>query len=336
MYDVLFIDDEEGVRRSVQRALRRENYSTHVTESGREGIRFLEGNRDRIATVISDYRMPGMDGLTTLSRMAKINPAITRIILTGYATLEAAIEATNQGIDGFLTKPFDNLVLRRNIREIVVRKYLRQFVSEQVYQEIREAPEAIHPRYHRATIVFCDIRGFTRMSHGIAPEKLAAFLNQDYFTPVGEIACRHGGTVDKHLGDGMMLVFGAPAVAEDDALRAVAAAVEIQQAARRINRRLRRHNGLSLQLGIGMATGRVFSGLLGSLQKKEFSSIGMAVNMAARLESLAVPGEILSCHQTVAALETVSLEGRFRYTELPPRKIKGFVEPVAVYRIEGC
>jgi hypothetical protein len=90
--------------------------------------------------VISDYRMPGMDGLTTLSRIAQINPAITRIILTGYATLEAAIEATNQGVDGFLTKPFDNLVLRRNIREIAVRKYLRQFVSEQVYQEIREAP----------------------------------------------------------------------------------------------------------------------------------------------------------------------------------------------------
>jgi hypothetical protein len=111
----------------------------------------------------------------------------------------------------------------------------------------------------------------------------------------------------------------------------VAAAVEIQQAARRINRRLRRHNGLSLHLGIGIATGRVFSGLLGSLQKKEFSSIGMAVNMAARLESMADPVRSCPATRRSAALETVSLEGRFRYTELPPRKIKGFVEPVAVY-----
>ena len=84
--------------------------------------------------------MPGLDGLETLSIIGSINPEITRIILTGYATMEAAIMATNEGIDGFLTKPFDNIELRAKIREISVKKQLKQFVSEQVYKEIEAFP----------------------------------------------------------------------------------------------------------------------------------------------------------------------------------------------------
>ena len=121
MQALLFIDDEEGVRRSLLRALKREPYETYAAESGQKGIDFVKEHADRVATVVSDYKMPGLDGLQTLSAIKAINPEITRIILTGYATMEAAISATNAGIDGFLTKPFDNLELRAKIREIWVR-----------------------------------------------------------------------------------------------------------------------------------------------------------------------------------------------------------------------
>ncbi len=108
---ILFIDDEEGVRRSVKRALKREPYNIYTAIDGREGIDFVKGRREDVVTVVSDFKMPGIDGLETLKIIGGINPEITRIILTGYATMEAAIDATNSGIDGFLTKPFDNVEL---------------------------------------------------------------------------------------------------------------------------------------------------------------------------------------------------------------------------------
>ena len=112
MNGLLIIDDDEGVRRSLERALRRETYPVYAAPSGEEGVRFIALNTGRISTVISDFRMPGIDGLETLIQIGALDPEITRIVLTGYATMDAAIRATNEGVDGFLTKPFDNLVLR--------------------------------------------------------------------------------------------------------------------------------------------------------------------------------------------------------------------------------
>ncbi|MBU4389614.1 MAG: response regulator [Proteobacteria bacterium] len=329
MNGLLFIDDEEGVRRSILRALKNEPYKTYAAENGEKGIEFIKQNISEIVTVISDYKMPGLDGLETLLIIGSINPEITRIILTGYATMEAAIMATNEGIDGFLTKPFDNIELRAKIHEINVRKHLKQFVSEQVYKEIEAFPLALTPRFHEVSILFSDIRGFTKMSQGVAPETIAAFLNDSYFTPMGEIAYKHNGTVDKHIGDSIMVVFGSPVAHSDDAVRAVRSAIAIQQKAKEIDSSQNNQDGLRLKIGIGISTGKVFSGILGSLRKKEFTSIGMAVNIAARLESMAGEGEILINESTFK-----KVEGQIGVEPLPPAKFKGISEPVKVYRIK--
>lgn len=329
MNGLLFIDDEEGVRRSILRALKKESYKTYAAENGKEGIEFIRQNISEIVTVISDYKMPGLDGLETLSIIGSINPEITRIILTGYATMEAAIMATNEGIDGFLTKPFDNIELRAKIHEISVRKHLKQFVSEQVYKEIEASPVALTPRFHEVSILFSDIRGFTKMSQDVSPEAIAAFLNDSYFSPMGEIAYKHNGTVDKHIGDSIMVVFGSPVAHSDDAVRAVRSAIAIQQKAKEIDSSLSNQDGLRLKIGIGISTGKVFSGILGSLRKKEFTSIGMAVNIAARLESIAGEGEILINESTFK-----KIEGQIDVEPLPPAIFKGVSEPVKVYRIK--
>ncbi len=333
MNGLLFIDDEEGVRRSVARALKREPYELYIAENGEAGIALVEQNHRGIHTVVSDYRMPGLDGLETLGTIGRINPEMTRIILTGYATMEAAIDATNQGIDGFLTKPFDNRSLRANIRGISVKKHLRQFVTEQVYNELQSSTDALAPAFHEVTVLFADIRGFTSMSQTVSPERLVNFLNDRYFTPMGEIAYAHGGIVDKHLGDGIMIVFGSLGPRADDPLRAVEAAAAMQKTAGEIDFRLSLENGLRLKIGIGISTGTVFSGLLGSIRKKEFTSVGLAVNIAARLQALAAPGEILISENTGRKLAgrggstTVSIEA------LKPARVKGLDDPIAVYRV---
>ena len=334
MNGLLFIDDEEGVRRSVARALKREPYELFIAENGETGIEMVKKNRLGITTVVSDYRMPGIDGLETLTAIGEINPEMTRIILTGYATMEAAIDATNKGIDGFLTKPFDNKSLRANIRGISVKKHLRQFVTEQVYNELNSSPGALAPAFYEVTVLFVDIRGFTSMSQAISPERLANFLNDSYFTPMGEIAYEHGGIVDKHLGDGIMIVFGALGPRPDDRVRAVDAAVAMQKTAEDIDRKLSRENGLRLKIGIGISTGIVFSGILGSIRKKEFTSIGMAVNIAARLQAIASPGEILISEKTCCKLSGEKVPAVFSIDALKPARVKGLDDPIRVYRID--
>jgi len=329
MNGLLFIDDEEGVRRSILRALKKETYKTYAAENGEKGIEFIKQNISEIATVISDYKMPGLDGLETLSIIGSINPEITRIILTGYATMEAAIMATNEGIDGFLTKPFDNVELRAKIHEISVRKHLKQFIPEQVYNEIEASPIALRPRFHEVSILFSDIRGFTKMSQKVSPDAIAAFLNDSYFTPMGEIAYKYNGMVDKHIGDSIMVVFGSPVAHSDDAIMAVKSAIAIQQKAKEIDSSVNKRNGLRLKIGIGISTGKVFSGILGSLRKKEFTSIGMAVNIAARLENMAKEGEILINESTFK-----KIEGQINVEPLTPAKFKGIREPVKIYSIK--
>ena len=331
MTGLLLIDDEEGVRRSIRRALQREPYKVFLAGDGDTAIRIVQERLSEITIVISDFRMPGLDGLETLARILSMNPEVIRILLTGYATMESAIQATNEGLDGFLTKPFDNMELRNKIQDIVIRKRLRQFVSDQIYQEIRNDPTVMEPRRQTATILFSDIRGFTEMSNKVPPEEIAAFLNQHYFMPLGEIAHRYNGTVDKHIGDSVMVVYGSPVSYDDDVLRAVESAVAMQEICTAADRESLKGNGFDLNIGIGICTGEVVTGVFGSLRKKEYTAFGMPVNIASRLEKLARGREILVTETTYEAVSN-----RFTAEKVTPAEpIKGVSRPVGIYRILG-
>jgi len=293
MNGLLFIDDEEGIRRSVARALKQSRYEVFLASNAETGMDLARANRHRISTVISDYKMPGQNGMAVLAAIGEMNPETIRILLTGYATMDVAIAATNEGLDGFLTKPFDNKELRSKLHEITLKKRLKQFVPESIYKKIQSDPDALSPTYHDVTVLFVDIRGFTSMSQDIQPEKIASFLNNHFFSPFGEIADQFNGTVDKHMGDSIMVSFGSLVPRPDDARCAVHTAVSMQRRAAEIDQHLLQSNGFRMQVGIGISTGKVFSGLLGSIRKKEFTCVGHAVNVAARLERMAGPGEIL-------------------------------------------
>ena len=145
---------------------------------------------------------------------------------------------------------------------------------------------------------------------------------------MGEIIYNFNGTVDKHIGDSIMVVYGSPVAHEDDAIRAVKSAMAMQKQAKEINQKLIEKNGLRLKIGAGIATGNVFSGIVGSLRKKEFTSIGMPVNIASRLQGMAKEGEILICERTF-----YKLNGEIDPEILPPLNVKGVDGPITVYRI---
>src|SRR5512135_2169985 len=250
MNGLLIVDDEEGVRRALHKALSKENYQIYSVGDGHEAIALVKQRLNEISIVISDFKMPGIDGLQTLVAIGNLNPDITRILLTGYATLESAIAATNEGIDGFLTKPFDNVELRAKVREYFVRKRLKQFVSPQVLQQLQADPSYLMPRKQLATLLFVDIRGFTALTEKHDPQPWAMFLSENYFSPLGEIIFQSNGTLDKHIGDGIMAIYGAPISGEDDALRAVRSAVEMRATMESLNAQSNRDHQLPIAIGI--------------------------------------------------------------------------------------
>ncbi len=198
-------------------------------------------------------------------------------------------------------------------------------------EEIKNDPTVMIPRRKRVTVLFCDIRGFTAMSEEKPPEKIAELLNDHYFTPLGEIAYRHNGTVDKHMGDCMMVIYGSPVSHTDDAVRAVRSAIDMQQAVRSVSEKLGRANGFKLTVGIGISTGDVVTGVFGSLRKREFTAFGMAVNISARLEKMAGAGEILVSEATYREVpEEFTVE-----KIIPDMRVKGLKEPIPIYRVTG-
>jgi adenylate cyclase len=329
MSGLLVIDDEEGVRRSLKKILEKEGYRIVLAQNGEEALNLFRQDGRDIETVISDYRMPGMDGLETLIEIGRINAEITRIMLTGYATMASAIDAVNAGIDGFLTKPFENEELLAKVREYSIKKRLKQFVSEQVLIELQRNVKSILPKKMRVTILFSDIRGFTSLAERLNATELSELLNQNYFTPLDNVLFNHNGTLDKHIGDSIMGIFGAPVVGEDDAVRAVLAALAMRVEIKRINAGIINPDR-RIAVGFGIATGEVMCGVFGSPRKKEYTALGVAVNLAARLENLAGEGQILICGETALLVrEAVRME------KVERLQVRGFARPPEIFSVLG-
>lgn len=326
---ILIVDDDEGIRVSLKIVLERDGYEVLVAERGAEGIEVVRQFPEDIEMVISDFKMPGMDGLETLTEISRINHDIIRIILTGYATLDRAIETVNLGIDGFLTKPFNNSEIRASIRGIVMKKRLKQFVSEQVLQEMQLTGKNLTPRKQIVSVLFTDIRGFAEMTAKMSAQEIADLLNTYYFLPLDRIVFEYNGTLDKHIGDSIMAIFGAPLSYKDDAFRAVSCAVKMRETMTGINKILSRKN-TRIPIGIGIATGEVMVGIFGSPIKKEYTVLGTPVNLAARLERIANEDQILIDDDTFQMIR-----GAFKTRIIDRVSLKGIESGKSIFDVIG-
>jgi len=174
-------------------------------------------------------------------------------------------------------------------------------------------------------IMFTDIRGFTSMSEKMAPDDVAHLL-REYFTEMVEIVFRNGGTLDKFIGDAIMALWGAPLQTEDDADKAMAAAIEMQRALVELNEHWQASGKPAINIGIGINFGEVFAGNIGSEQRLEYTVLGDAVNTASRLCSKAAKGEIMISEPFYKRLKKPpKVEAR------EPIPLKGKSKPVANY-----
>jgi len=190
----------------------------------------------------------------------------------------------------------------RLAREEVARANYSRFLPEYVVKQMLENPDSfkLGGVSQVITILFADIRGFTRISEHAPPEKIVNLLNR-YFSAMTDIIFAHGGTLDKYLGDGLMALFGAPTTTPDDASNALNAAVAMQRRMLGINRELREEGFPEIGVGMGLHTGEVIVGYIGSDRRSEYTAIGDTVNTSSRLESNALGGEILISDATAKA-----------------------------------
>ena len=329
MIKILIVDDEEGVRISLKKVLQRDGYEIFLAENGMEAIDFVRNHINEIDAVISDFKMPGLDGLETLTEIGKLNPEIIRIILTGYATLDRAIDSVNSDIDGFLTKPFDNNEIRLKLREFHVKKRLKQFVPSQVLDELQKFSVNLAPRNQKVTILFTDIRGFSKIAETLTPFELSELLNLHYFYPLDNIVFKHNGTLDKHIGDSIMGIFGAPLTQDDDAKRAVACAIEMRNKVAEVNKGMRIKN-MKIPVGFGISTGESMVGIFGSAIRKEYTALGRPVNLAARLERIALEDQILICSKTYEVVKD-----HFKVEKIDHVNLKGIEGERSIYNVIG-
>jgi adenylate cyclase len=216
-------------------------------------------------------------------------------------------------------------------REAQTRAQISRLVPPSVVDQVIKGELTIEKggRLTECTMLFSDIRGFTTMSDGRPAQEIVNTLNE-YFEVMVDILFKYSGTLDKFVGDEIIGLFGAPISIDDAPFKAVACGIAMLQGLEEFNRTRAAENQSPIRIGIGINTGNVITGTIGSTRALQYTAIGDAMNVASRLVNVAASGEIIISENTYR-----HVAGRVEATQLPPVKVKGKAEELKVYRVTG-
>jgi adenylate cyclase len=293
--------------------------------------------RVRIATVLMAGVIAG--AIATLLP-AWWATAATALMIAAFAIVAERVFATGYWMN--VTQPFaaasvsllagvayQYFVEGREKRKM--KKLFGQYVSKDVYQQLVADPTRarLGGARREMTVLFSDIRGFTSVSEKGRPEDIVQTLNE-YFTRMVEIVFRHRGTLDKFVGDMVMALFNAPLDDPDHADHAVAAALEMIDELTRLNEQWAAQGRPVLDIGIGINTGPMIAGNIGSEQIMSYTVIGDAVNLGSRLESL---NKNYGTRIIISEATRKSLTGHYEFRPLGDVVVKGKTQPVAIFEV---
>ncbi|HLA92593.1 MAG TPA: response regulator [Actinomycetota bacterium] len=317
---VLVVDDDALNRRLLTSSLEREGHSTTAVEDGGSALAALAGSPFDL--VLLDILMPGLDGIEVLERL-KQDPALLHIpviMISGVEDTESIARCIEAGAEDFLPKPFDPVILRARVNAGLNRKALHDLERERVRQVFtRFLPESlvdqvlaksdgeptIGAELLTGTVLFADLRGFTTYAEARPVDEVIEALNR-YVSLMTDAILDNGGTMIACLGDGVIAAFGAPVPQDDHADRALAAArVMAGDKLREFNAWLKEASlGDGFRMGVGINSGPLMSGSVGSSRRLDYTVIGDTVNAASRIEGLTkeVAFPVLLSDETYASL----------------------------------
>lgn len=358
---VLLVDDQRMVAEAVRRMLAGEkDIDFHYCRDPTEAIR--EANRIEPTVILQDLVMPEIDGLR-LVRYIRANPAtrnVPLIVLSSEEEPRTKAEAFALGANDYLVKLPNRLEMvariryhsrgyihglerdeayrallesRRQleVRNRFIRKTFGRYLSDDVVDSLLESPEGLRlgGEKRRVTIMMSDLRGFSAIGERLPAEQVVGIINI-HLEAMTEIILKYRGTIDEFIGDAILVIFGAPVLREDDARRACACAVEMQLAMERVNARNRAAGYPEVAQGIGINTGDLVVGNIGSEKRSKYGVVGRNVNLTARIESYTVGGQILVSESTLEACGDILVtDDHF------PIRPKGFKDPITVFELGG-
>lgn len=350
---ILVVDDNESNRELLCHQLNAQAHETLAAASGREALEVMAKKHPDL--VLLDLIMPDMNGFEVLRTMHdhKELRSIPVIVTTGLQDQQGIVRCIEAGAQDYLIKPLNPVVLRARIqaglerkawhdreqsyqRELersyqFIRKVFGRYLSDDVVKQILDGEHGLKlgGGLQKVTLMMTDLRGFTELSQKISPVEVVRLLNL-YLHEMSAIIVRHGGTIDEIIGDAILVLFGAPLVREDDAQRAVACAIEMQLAMVKVNKTALEQGLPQVEMGIGLNTGEVVVGNIGSEIRSKYAVVGHHVNLTGRIESFTIGGQILASEFTVrAAGDAVELGCSFQVDA------KGVEEPVTLHEIIG-
>lgn len=343
---LLLVDDDRMNLKVIGRRLERMGFAVMTADRGIGGLEILQ--QAEVDLVMLDILMPELDGFETLERI-RANPRwrnLPVIMLTALDDAESTARCLASGADDYVSKPFDETVLRARIDVALDRKRLRDkerklmervraeknvsenllhsILPQSIANRLREGEEQLVDRFADASVVFIDIVGFTLFSATHDPEETVALLN-DLFSGFDRLVEQHGMEKIKTIGDAYLAVAGVPEMVENHAERAARLALAVHAAMDDFNAK----HGIKWSVRIGVGSGPLVAGIIGS-RKFAYDLWGDTVNVASRLESQAEPDETLLSANTAARLSDA-----FVVEQLPDRELhnRGKVE---VFRLLGA
>jgi adenylate cyclase len=342
---ILVVDDESDlqilIKQKFRRQIREGKYEFVFAENGRQALEVLDQNSD-ISLVLSDINMPEMDGLTLLVKINESNPLIKVVMVSAYGDMDNIRTAMNRGAFDFVVKPvnFDDLevtmektirhveqikqtfnaIKENNILKMYVDDSVLNFMSRQEFEQSLISNEVI-----TATAVFMDICGFTAISEKEKPDVVVKLVNK-YFDIMVKGIISQNGIVDKFMGDAVMAIFKGDYHLD----RAIEASLQVQAEIDKISEPLAGRPDFIPQLAIGVKSGEMVSGNIGSvtLKRLDYTVIGDTVNTAQRLQSAAKADQILIAHD-----DYLKIKESFECRELGNIQVKNKSGELIVYEV---
>jgi adenylate cyclase len=350
---LLVVDDNEINRDVLSRRLVQRGYCVAVAADGRQALQMLMSQPFDL--VLLDIMMPGMSGFELLTILRERHSAAELPVIMATASDQSSdiVAALTLGANDYVTKPLDfpvvlarirtQLSLKRAIQEIhrlaeqlelrnrFIRTTFGRYLADEVVTSLLDSPEGLKLGGERreVTILMADLRGFTSLSGWLAPEQVVVILNR-YLGTMVDIIMRHQGTIDAFIGDAIFVIFGAPLWMDDHPQRAVACAVAMQLAMSSVNAQNRSEGLPEVEMGIGLNTGEVVVGNIGSHKRAKYGLVGSHVNLTARIESYTVGGQILISEATRHAVGSdVIVDAQVAV------EAKGIEQPITLYDVRG-
>ncbi len=342
---VLVVDDTPA-NLSLLANLLKDQYRVKVANNGIKALELAAATPPDL--VLLDIMMPEMDGYEVCRRLKAVEA--TRLVPVIFLTAKTEVEDEELGFSvgavDFIHKPISPPIVAARVKTHLeikslhdslqmqnefIKKTFGRYMSDEVVKKLLESPDGLRlgGESLTVTIVMTDLRGFSAISEKHPPEAVVEMLN-NYLSDMTGIIFKYSGTINEIIGDAILILFGAPTMRADDADRAIACALEMQLAMEKVNRRNREQNMPELEMGIGINTGKVVAGNIGSDMRVKYAVVGSNVNLAGRVESFTVGGQVLITESTLTATSlNVSIGGKI---SVP---FKGLEKPVNVYDVTG-